>query len=174
MIRRKKAEVTSQMFMYIAAAIIAAVILIIGVNAIMKLTKAQRDASDQLFKDSVTAYFDSVGSLSFGTERTKDFKILSEFKTICFLSRKLIASPGSEMTGYNEIDNAIRASSKNNVYLVSSKTTMAMEVSEMSSFSANLLSANPSLRHYCYNISNGKITIRIKSMGDSIEVVDVR
>jgi hypothetical protein len=169
-LKKRKGEVTSQMFMYITAAIIAGVLLLVGGSAIVKLMSTSKTASDSYFKDSLISYFETVNSLSFGSSRIKDFKIMSEFKTMCFISKDLMASPSTANTGYQEIDSSLKASSLNNIYLLSSKSMYSFEVDEISGFDSSLTSNN----FYCHDIVGGNVKLTLKSKGDSIEIVNVR
>lgn len=170
----KKGEVTSQMFMYIMAAIIAGIILVIGANAIIKLTNSQKTASDTLFRTNVISFFDTTQALSFGSERIKDFSVLSDFSTICFLSKDSILSNVAD-TPYTEINNAVSSDVEENVYLVSSKSLFSFKVADISSFSSSLtLGLCASKNCYCHDIISGKIKLRLKAKGDSIEVVNIQ
>lgn len=174
----KKGEVTSQIFMYITAVLIAGAILVIGANAILRLTVSGKQASDTMFKDSLTGYFDKVNSLTSGSVRIESFKILSDFDTVCFISRDAIRIHAIS-TEYDEINNAIIAESADNIFLLSKKSTFSFQVDDISGFDGALIDSLKDLEqsadavHACRNIVSGKMSIKLRAKGDSVEILDI-
>lgn len=156
---KKNGEITGQIFMYIMMVVVAAVLLLFGVNAIAGLKKSSEQAMDVKFENDIKSYFDLVNSLLFGSERLQKFNINSEFNTICFIGQGMKSS--SVTTEYFQINEAISAETADNVFMLSSKSMRSIQV-------ASIYGDQP----ICQNIS-GNIQVRLRAKGDSVEVISV-
>ena len=156
---KKNAEVTGQIFMYIMAVVITAVLLIFGINAISGLKKSSEQAMDIKFENDIKSYFDLVNSASFGSERLQKFTINGQFKTICFVGKDVVKSAPS--TSYTQIDEAIIAETADNLFMLSSISMRSIQVAP--------IYGSVSI---CQNIT-GNIQVRLKAKGDSVEVISV-
>lgn len=166
---KRKGQVTSQMFMYIMAAIITGAILLFGISSIVKLKQSGEDAADTMFKNKIVSHFDEIISLSYESERVKEFTVISDFDTLCFISKDVIESPPPGFdSGHEKINTAISSEVESNIYLLGDKGMYALEVSPL------YQSGDLSSGSYCHDIVGGKVKIWTKTLGDSIEITRVQ
>lgn len=165
-LKRKKAEATSQMFTYVMGAIIVGVILIFGSGAVMKMLKSGEDIGDKMFERELIGFFDNMISQNYGSERMDDFSILKDFDSICFVSEDKFGK--SINTGHPEVDVAVSTGSADNVFLISEKNVHAFQVVNISR--SNKLDTDG---FYCHDIKSSRIKLTLQSQGDSVALFQI-
>jgi len=181
-IHGKRAEVTSQMFFYIAGAIVAVVIMIFGFNAILKLRDASQTAVDTKFQSDVAAFFESVQSSPFSSVMHREFRLLSSYDLLCFLKRS--PTPGTPLCGNGNyclydaatgacttgatvpslVDIACMAESEENVFLISGSKLQKFKVVDVA-----FLPASNTIKCYPLDASS-LVSFELESRGKQVQI----
>ena len=158
---RKKAQVQSQIFIYVVAIAIFAFILVYGYNAIRGFGERSDQISYIKFKTDLTSTVKRVAP-DFGTVKRQEFFIGGNFQKVCFVQTH--NPPTSLTTDSAEnpitdliIKDAVLSGSEDNTFL------LAGSVEE--SFNIGNINVTPN-GFNCIDILNGKVKIQFEGGGD--------
>ena len=157
----RKAQIQSQIFIYVIAIAIFAFILVYGYNAIRGFGEKSDQISYIKFKTDLTSTVKRVAP-DFGTVKRQEFFIGGDFQQVCFVQTH---SPPEKITkdiAGNPITNpiikdAVTSGSADNTFLISSSVE--------ESFNIGNINVSPS-GFDCIDILNGKVKIQFEGGGD--------
>ncbi|NTV22831.1 MAG: hypothetical protein HGA85_00460 [Nanoarchaeota archaeon] len=129
--RHKNGQISSQIFTYILAAIIAAVTLLVGYMAIGNMMEQQKIKGLEMFFSDLDAAAKRTATSSFGTQNSQTLSIPKDYDTICFSSSKtpqgkFDASVLSavDQDKYPVIYSNLEADTDKNVWLINDKVVL--------------------------------------------------
>jgi len=152
----KKAQVQTQIFIYVMALIIFSLILLYGYSSIKKIREQASSVEYIQFKTDIENTITKLG-YEFGSVEIKEFNVPGNYKQVCFV--ELTGTPVIP-ADYPIINNSVYTNASDNVFLVKN---IAEE-----SFRVNGL--NIAGGFHCFNISKGIIGIRMESLGSAVKV----
>ena len=158
---RKKAQIQSQIFIYVIAIAIFAFILVYGYNAIRGFGEKSDQISYIKFKTDLTSTISRVAP-DFGTVKRQEFFIGGDFQQVCFVQthnppiRLTTDIAGNPITN-PIIKDAVTSKSEDNTFLLSSSVE--------ESFNIGNINVSPD-GFKCIDILNGKINIQFEGGGD--------
>ena len=122
----RKAQVSSQVFVYILAAVVAGLILIIGAKSIITIIKTMNQVNIDDFKSGLT---DTVITISAqpGSVKKYDFNLHESFEEICFVDSRIEGKFSENVRSnvllkeYPFIEDSILNDAEGNVFLLKDK-----------------------------------------------------
>lgn len=177
----KTAQIQSQIFVFLIAAVILIIIIIFGYRAITGLQENISDVEYTQLKTYLETQIDKVQS-DYGTVVVRTIDVPTDFTHICFAQDDLNwnAGPGSQITDFtsttqvsdnSELDytimlDSLRSSVKKNVFLYPNGVT---------SFyvgSICVKECRPEDRILCIETINGKAKIAIEGLGNRARIFE--
>jgi hypothetical protein len=160
---RKRAQVQSQIFIYMLAIIITALILIYGYNSFKKI-KEQGEVTELInFQTNIKRSVDTL-SYDYGSVKTKEFNVPGNFRKVCFVSLNPLP-PLSALNKYPLIKDSVASNVQKNVFLWPPGTE---------SFYGGNISIDPADNGYfCANVSYGRISLRLEGLGNAVKISKV-
>lgn len=147
-----KAQLYSQIFIYILTIILISFILVYGYNAVQNFKKRAEQVSCLKFKNDLVNAIDSISS-DFGSIKRKELQLCAGYSKVCFV--ETFESPNIP----NDIDpiikDSILSSTGRNIFLVEN---IAKE-----SFYAGKISVEPDV--LCIRAVNSKIDLKLEGKG---------
>lgn len=175
---KKKAQIQSQMFIYLLAIFIIGLLLLFGVKSILQLFKQADDIDFLTFKTEIEAASQRIAS-NYGKWEKLTFTLSSHVEKICFVQHK--AYPEAAIF-YKDQEGLCLAQHPDYDFLVCDawKEGVLYNVYPLpfSDFQAGegiylgeLEVRNNQGKHYlCMPVSNGKITIKLVGQGNHVIV----
>jgi len=179
--QNKRAQIQSQIFVFLIAAVILLVIVIFGYQAITGLQENISDVEYTQLKTYLETQIDKVQS-DYGTVVVRTIDVPTDFTHICFAQDDLNwnAGPGAQIddftsttqvTGDDGIDytimlDSLRSSVKKNVFLYPNGVT---------SFYVGSICVNecrPDDKMLCIKTINGKAKIAIEGLGNRARIFE--
>lgn len=119
--RSRNAQIQTHLFIYVAAIVLVALILIFGYRAISNFVGKGEQATLLSLQQDLTSEVERV-SISFGEVSIREFSFPGKYSQVCFVDSSVIANPKDEdlakMDEYPIIQGAVDSGSENNVFLV--------------------------------------------------------
>ncbi len=169
MAKQKKAQIQSQIFIYIFAIIVVSLILIIGAKAIFSVKKDTDKISFVNFQTDLKAKAASAAS-EYGSVQKGEFYLPKDVKQVCFVNPDFGSSKTSLSAAnanlYPLIQNSLYSNVLDNVYLIKS-------VNDVEAFKTQtkIVVPNSVNTHFlCINNTNGKVSFTLKGMSKYVEV----
>ncbi len=163
----KKAQVIGQVFIYIVTALIIGLVLLFGVQAIMKLTNTTNDVRVATFQkdfpDRLKADFD------YGALDTKPITIPGDFSEICFIELGAGISCGKQsiIPPHPVIEDSWQSCVQQNIFLIGSSKMKSMYVGGLK---VSVL-ASPTHKYLCEPIKAGIVTtLQFRGYGSGVTV----
>ena len=164
----KKAQ-AEQIFIYMLVIILAGGILLFGYNAIKNFTKQAEDVSYVKFKETIERDFRDIAT-DYGTVKIKTYEIGARYKQACFVDELLIAGKGkigtadysAVLSQYPIILDAITTGTKYDLFLVPGEKQIDL----------GIVKVNDPKLFVCFNLTNGRFTIRMEGTGSSTVVTN--
>jgi len=161
-----KAQIAGQMFIYVLAFIIFALVLLYGYNAIKNLRDKAEQTSYIQFKTEITQTVKKL-STDYGTVRRKEFALSGGYIRVCFVDSERIGK-GIILADYPLIEDSVTSGVEANLFLVSGK---GIE----DSFNAGKLDINRTAtninNHFlCVPVINGKLKVKLSGLGNRVRV----
>jgi len=156
----KKAQDSSQIFIYIMTIVVLGMILIFGYRSITSI----KERTEQVVYIKLKADLEnSIKQLSsdYGSVSVKELEIPPKFQKLCFVSNELIDGGMTGITGgkYPIIDDSVQSKVRNNVFMVPDGSD-AVYVGK--------IEASPSF--FCADNVAGKVKVRLEGLGDRTKV----
>ncbi|MBI2657828.1 hypothetical protein HYX08_04000 [Candidatus Woesearchaeota archaeon] len=151
--KKSKAQIYSQVFIYILTIILISFILVYGYNAVQNFKNRAEQVSCLKFKNDLQNAVESISS-DFGSVKRKDLQLCSGYTQACFVES--FESPNIPGSIDPIIKDSILSSTGKNVFLVEN---IAKE-----SFFAGKISVEPDV--LCIKALNGKISLKLEGKGN--------
>ncbi len=154
--RMKKAQIQSQVLVYVLALLIVGLVLIYGYQSIQKMKANAQIAEFIKFQDTVKK---SVNSLKYdyGSVKKRTFYVPGDYREVCF------GVPGqtypSTVNKYPIIKDSLVSEAGRNVFLYPDG---------IESFNVTDIVVQDNFK--CYNVVGGKITVTLEGMGSRVKV----
>jgi len=120
----KKAQISSQIFIYVLSAVIVAIILIVGFRAISTLMKAGEGISIQEVRTDITSAIEK-SSKQYGSVKKVPINVPDKFTEICFADSMTDADifssdvkSNTKLKDYFFIEGSINNDARTNVFLL--------------------------------------------------------
>lgn len=156
----KKAQVQTQVFIYVLALIVVSLIMLYGYNSIKKIREHTVTVEHIQFKTDVENTIKRIG-YEFGSIEKKTFDVPSSYKEVCFVDSNI--DPNNNNIPQNEypvINNSVATNASDNVFLVTN-------IAEESFYVGEIEVENDFL---CFNVSRGKVRIQLEALGSKVRV----
>lgn len=151
----RRAQLYSQIFVYILTIILVSFILIYGYTAVQNFRKRAEQVSCIKFKNDLSNSIESILS-DFGSVKRKDLELCAGYSLVCFVETfQNIDMPSSTDP---VIKDSILAGAGKNVFLVEN---IAKE-----SFYAGNISVEPDV--LCIEAANQKISLKLEGKGNHV------
>ncbi|NQV09306.1 hypothetical protein HQ529_05640 [Candidatus Woesearchaeota archaeon] len=151
----KKAQVQTQVFIYIIALVVVSLIMLYGYNSIKKIREQTTVVEHIQFRTDLENTVKRI-SYEFGTIEKRTIDVPGGYNQICFV--------GSETTSIDEtkypIIQSIISSSDDNVFMVKS---LAEE-----SFYVGAITVDDGFK--CFDVIGGKINIQLEAFGEKVGI----
>lgn len=151
----KKAQIYSQIFIYILSIILISFILVYGYNAVQNFKKKAEQVSCLKFRNDLQNAVESASS-DFGSVKRKDLQLCAGYSQVCFVEN--FESPNLPDNVDPIIKDSISSNSGKNVFLVEN---IAKE-----NFYAGKISVEPDV--LCIKAINNKISLRLEGKGNHV------
>ena len=173
----RKAQIQSQVIVYILAVVIMGMILIFGFKAIMDMKDRARMAQLIQFRKDISSDIISVG-VDYGTSKLKTYRVPPEFRQVCFVNLEHTSPSGD--SDVVELVKATKASAlvKNAVESIVEQGAARKNLflcppcSEQENVgNINILDENDEDTAFrCFNVSQGALSLRITGLGDMAQI----
>ncbi len=166
----KRAQVQTQIFIYIMALVIGAGILIYGYNAVIGFKK---QADEVIYLEFETTLKNDLKSLSFGSVKIKNYNLPTTTAQVCFKTKDAIGDAGYSAVSteqvrqqskytYTLIANAIKAGTEDNIFVYPK--------GERAFFAGVNLDLGSTIKFKCFDVKSGVLKIKITGQGSSVLV----
>lgn len=152
----KKGAVPGQILIYAISIVVVGFILLYGFRAVMQSRKSADEMVMISFEHDLKNDVDTM-KVNYGSIRTFTYDISSKYNIICF------ASKGPVNESYPVINKTLEQEIKRNVFLGLKKEN---GVDIIDSFYVDGL--NTTIR--CFNITNGRLVLRLEGKGSSVAI----
>ena len=164
----RKAQIYSQIFIYILAVVIVSLIIVFGYKSI----KSFKDRAEQVscikfrneLKNSVSGLLGDYGSI-----KIREFHPCSDITEVCFTETNE-PIPDDEMDRIGDIDpiieDSLRSKTVKNVFLRNKITKESFGIGNISVNDKTMLDKTPNM--LCMKSSSGKIIARLESFGNHV------
>ncbi|MBS3130982.1 hypothetical protein J4212_00980 [Candidatus Woesearchaeota archaeon] len=158
----KKAQLISQVFIYIVAVLVTAFILGFGYKAIASFKEKAGQASELKLRNDMTNAVKTISS-DYGSVRVMDIRVPGGYNEVCFV-KTYNGFPSDQsaatIADYPIIKNSIDSNSEDNVFLVDNI--------ERSSFAIGKIDPDPDF--LCAKIPSGILRLKLEGMGDHTRI----
>ena len=152
----KKSQVQTQIFIYVMALVIFSLILLYGYNSIKKIREQASSVEYIQFKTDIENTITKLG-YEFGSVDIKEFNVPGNYKQVCFVE---FSDSLTIPADYPIINNSVYTNASDNVFLVKNIAEESFKVKGL------VVDGN----FHCFNISKGRIEVRIESLGSAVRV----
>ena len=152
MLKNDRAQLYSQIFIYILTIILISFILFYGYSAVQNFKKRAEQVCQLKFKNDLVNAVEIISS-DFGSIKRKDLELCAGYSQVCFV--ETIERPALP----NNIDPIIKDSILSNT----GKNVFLVEKIAKESFYAGKISVEPDV--LCIKASNNKLSIRLEGKG---------
>jgi len=155
MLKNDRAQLYSQIFIYILTIILISFILFYGYNAVQNFKKRAEQVCMLKFKNDLINAVESISS-DFGSIKRKDLELCASYAQVCFV--ETLESPALPNNVDPIIKDSILSNTGKNVFLV--------EKIAKESFYAGKISVEPDV--LCIKAANNKISIKLEGKGNHV------
>lgn len=155
-----KAQVSSQVFVYIFAVIIVSITLLIGYKLIGSMTKGAYQKTIDTFKIDLSSAIESR-SMEYGSVEKLKLNLPSEYATVCFVNSDFSTVGEIDAEKHPMIKDSVDSGTKQNVFLLKS--------SSIESFFVERLEVEDVTGLLCIDNING-VRIRVEGMGNRAKI----
>ncbi|MBI2652418.1 hypothetical protein HYX00_03035 [Candidatus Woesearchaeota archaeon] len=153
----KKAQIYSQIFIYILALVLTSIILIYGYNAIQNFNKRANQVCFLKFKNDLSNSIESITS-DYGSVKRKEMQLCAGYREVCFVEST--RNPTIPANTDPIIRDSITSNTGKNVFLV--------EKIAKESFYAGNISVDGDV--LCITSKNNQISLRLEGKGNYVKV----
>ena len=153
MLKNDRAQLYSQIFIYILTIILISFILFYGYNAVQNFKERAEQVCLLKFKNDLSNAVESISS-DFGSIKRKDLQLCAGYAQVCFV--ETLESPILPNNADAIIRDSVLSNTGKNVFLV--------EKIARESFYAGKISVEPDL--LCIKAPNNKISIKLEGKGN--------
>lgn len=164
----KKAQVESQVFIYIFALITISLFLIYAFKFILAYQKNIYTTEMLTFIEDFKGEITNMAGQYRSTTIYKVKNAPSDYNQICFLNLKSCGSQIKDIPNHPIMSDSCKNSIEQNVFLT--KNGMA----QMAFYVKDLVLSNANNPYFCTNITSGRFQIKIVGNGDSASVIKVQ
>lgn len=168
---RKKAEMQSQIFIYIMALVIGTGILIYGYNAVKGFKTQADDVLYMQFENNIKNDFKSI---SFSSVKVKEYELPMKIAEVCFA--------GKDAKDYDVIQaghpkkiiiqNALDSGTNNNVFLYPTGEKAFYAGVNIKLDARETIPLGQEAVFKCFEVKSGLLKIKIKGMGNAVLVTE--
>ena len=158
----KKGQIQAQIFVYILAMIVMALVLLYGYKSISTMKDRAKQVDLLSFKNDVIRAVEKVSN-DYGTVRAPTFNIPSDYKEVCFID--IDNSPANIESEYPLVYEAWFDKSAN-VFLI---TDLAEEFFMVGESDSSIISIDEP-NYLCIDVINGRTKIRIEGIGGKAQI----
>jgi len=152
----KKAEVSTQVFLYVMIVVVMGAVLLLGYKFISSITRNSDQIALNDFKDNVAEKITGVKN-NYGQVTVEEFNLNKKYSPVCFVNTE--SSP--DLSNYPLIKSSVDTGSKENVFVMSNNNIVASLQTEPLIIAGNLL---------CINNTAGIIKLRMVSLGYAVNL----
>jgi len=149
----KRAQIYSQVFIYLLSIILVSFILIYGYNSIQNFKKRAEQVSCLKLRNDLTNAVESISG-DFGSVIRKDLQLCNGYSKICFV--ETFENPILPGSADPIIKDSVLSNAGRNVFLV--------ENTAKDSFYAGKISVEPDL--LCINAVSGRVSLKLEGKGN--------
>ena len=163
----RKAQNIGQIFIYIVAIVIVAVILIFGYKSIIDFNNRAKQIELVQFQKKLESSIKSI-TPQYATVKKKDFMISNEYKQVCFVRNYDVdyssAVLPTTFKDYPLIEDSVMSGTGKNIFLIKTNKQIAesFEISEISFEDSDIFN--------CFNIANSRLSVKIEGKGDHVVI----
>ena len=161
----KKAQVQTQIFIYIVAIVVVGMILIFGFRAVKNLGGKAEEVAKIKFGTELQSKFKTVRA-DYGSIEKIKFLVPQGYREVCFISDSLLATPQEvrDETGklYTIITDSVVSKVKKNTFLVK-------DVAEESYYLGSI-KIQDNRKHLCVPVNVGELKLRLEGKGSHVQV----
>lgn len=166
-----RAQVQSQIFIYIIAIVVVGLILLFGYNAVRDFGERAGQVALIQFEQDMTSTFHTI-STSYGKVEIKKVEVPGGFDTVCFVDLDLVLS--STKLAYDGVDypiitESVQSDTKKNLFLVGGLDIESYYLGDIRIQANNVLSS-----FICFKGIQGRIEIKLFGRGDHVLVTDAQ
>ncbi|MBN2420801.1 hypothetical protein JXB27_00820 [Candidatus Woesearchaeota archaeon] len=177
----KKAEITSQIFIYIMVLIVGGGILLFGYKAIAHFTST---ADETMMIKFTNDFKNDIKTLSYGQQKSETYYVPSFVKQICFKGRSLPADEAQSYVqdeisyqsgrnkdySYVQIENSISQDLKENVYFYPKGTPFfsGKDIDLDEASRQPPVRRSETLEFACFDVIGGSFKIVMNGQGSSV------
>lgn len=155
----KKAEVTTQIFLYVMVVVVMGLVLLLGYRFITKLSSQSSTMSLDLFKKDLSDSINTV-STNFGEVDVIELSLPTKYSKVCFVNK----AQTSNLESYPLIKSSVESGAPDNVFILSKKIDSSFRTE-------NLVLDNGLL---CIENNAGIIKLRLESLGNAVKLTQVK
>ncbi|MBD3163794.1 hypothetical protein GF323_01215 [Candidatus Woesearchaeota archaeon] len=163
----KKAQIPGQIFLYIIAIVIVAVILIVGYSSIDMIRERMGQTEKLRFRQNLQSSLNNIAN-DFGRIEQKEFLLANEYRKVCFIQDYGYSNPGNLdiiFKGYPIIqDTIINGEPTKNTFLLKANN----KVAETYMIGNIALIGNAVFE--CFDVVDSKLSLRIEGKGDHVVI----
>lgn len=160
----KKAQIQSQIFIYIFGIVVISLILIFGIKAIKDFSKDTEAVSLVSFENDLVSYADSTAS-EYNSVKKIEIMLPKIFNQVCFTDE--FTNESQISTDYPLIKDELKDGTSNNVFVKSKNLQRSIYV-------ARLRVSNDMDNHFlCLNNTEGRILFTLKGKGKYADIRNI-
>ncbi len=161
--KNKKSQMVGQVFMYILAIVVFSMTLLYGYKAINYFNEKSSEISYLQLESDIKNEVEKVQGDSKGTIKKKVLTIPGSYDVVCFVESYPSFPTVAISTGYDLIDYHINNDAED-------KNMFLAPPGDMSFYIGDIKVEDGANQEECVNITNGKITLKLESMGNHVWV----
>lgn len=167
---QKKAQMAGQIFMYILAIIVFSMTLLYGYKAINYFNERSSEISYLQLESDIKNEVEKVQGDTKGTIKKKVLTIPGSYDHVCFVESyptfpPASSPPGVVATQYTLINNHINAPIS-----ATDKNMFLAPPGDMSFYIGDIKVEEEAAQEECVEVINGKVTLKLESMGNHVWV----
>jgi hypothetical protein len=163
MLKKKSQMIHSEIFVYILALVVFSLILLYGYKAIANLRGQSDQISTTQFKTDMKNTVEKLG-YEFGTVEVKSITVPNGVSKVCFA--EIPSNPADlnayhpAIDDYNLIEDSLSSGSKDNVFLIGSKTIEPLSIIQITLED----------KFKCFDVVSGRINVRLEAKGNVVAI----
>ena len=157
----KKGQMAGQILIYVLAIIVFSLTLVYGYKAIKHFTDTGEEISYLQLENDIRSEVEKVQGDTMGTVKKKILQIPGNYKHVCFVESYIPPGEDDIDTRYDIIDNQFAAEIHDKNMFLAPPGNVGFDIGLIEIKDPD---------YECVNITGGKVTLRIESMGDHVMV----
>ena len=159
----KKAQIQAQVFVYVLAMLVIALVLLYGYRSINTMKERANQVDLLAFKNDMTKSIEKVSN-DYGTVRVPTFNIPKEYKEVCFID--IDNSPEESIESEHPLVYEAWNDETANVFLI---TDLAEEFFMVGDTESSIIRIDDP-NYLCVSVKNSKLKIRLEGVGGQAQL----